>query len=166
VNHLDVMGPGPDDVARALAGTTPVGGKLYTSERDRLAILKEAAEDRKSELVAVGSLEEEMGEQEATETLASFRYTEHSDNVALALRVCTDLGVEPEVALGGMTQAAPDPGATIERRLGFFGRDIVFVNERPFELVERVLDSAIFTFLQTVSAETINANYEPVLRAN
>lgn len=45
-------------------------------------------------------------------------------------------------------------------------RDIVFVNERPFELVERVLDSAIFTFLQTVSAETINANYEPVLRAN
>lgn len=127
-DHLDVMGPSPDDVARALAGTTPVGGRLYTSEQERLAILQEAADDRKSELIPVGTLEEEMGEDEATKTLASFRYTEHSDNVALALRVCTDIGVETEAALAGMTQAAPDPGATIERRLRFFGRDIVFVN--------------------------------------
>jgi len=127
-DHLDVMGPGPDDVARALAGTTPVGGKLYTSERDRLDILRGAAEDRKSEVVAVGSLEDELGDEAAAEALRSFRYTEHSDNVALALKVCEDVGVARDVALKGMTEATPDPGATIERRLRFFGREIVFVN--------------------------------------
>lgn len=41
-------------------------------------------------------------------------------------------------------------------------RDIVFVNERPFELLERVLDEAIFTFLQTVTSEAVNVNYEPI----
>jgi poly-gamma-glutamate synthase PgsB/CapB len=97
-DHLDVMGPGPDDVARALAGTTPVKGKLYTSERERIDILSTAAKDRDTELIQVPSLEEELGEEEATAALARFRYTEHSDNVALALRVCADIGVEPEVA--------------------------------------------------------------------
>ena len=41
-------------------------------------------------------------------------------------------------------------------------RDIVFVNERPFELVERALDSAIFVFLQTVTTESIVNNYVPL----
>jgi protein involved in polysaccharide export with SLBB domain len=42
-------------------------------------------------------------------------------------------------------------------------RDIVFVNERPFELLERVLDNAIFTFLQTATAEAMNQGYNSVL---
>tara|TARA_R110000850_G_scaffold261695_2_gene389811 strand:+ start:3212 stop:4300 length:1089 start_codon:yes stop_codon:yes gene_type:complete len=41
-------------------------------------------------------------------------------------------------------------------------RDIVFINERPFELLERVIDTAIFTFLQTVTTESIGLNYVPV----
>ena len=41
-------------------------------------------------------------------------------------------------------------------------RDIVFVNERPFELVERALDSAIFVFLQTVTTESIVNNFVPL----
>ncbi|MEM1029649.1 MAG: poly-gamma-glutamate synthase PgsB [Myxococcota bacterium] len=127
-DHLDVMGPGPDDVAQALAGTVPVGGTLYTSERERREVFRAAAEDRGSALVDVGTLEEALGTADAAKTLARFRHTEHSDNVALALRVCTDLGVDPERALDGMTAAGPDPGATIERRLHFFGREIVFVN--------------------------------------
>lgn len=45
-------------------------------------------------------------------------------------------------------------------------RDIVFVNERPFELVERVLDNAIFTFLQTVTTEAVNQNYDSVFDDN
>lgn len=44
-------------------------------------------------------------------------------------------------------------------------KDIVFVNRRPFDMLERVLDSAIFTFLQTVSAEATNQNYSPVFGA-
>lgn len=45
-------------------------------------------------------------------------------------------------------------------------RDIVFVNERPFQLVERVLDDAVFTFLQTVSTEAVNADYRPIFGPN
>lgn len=42
-------------------------------------------------------------------------------------------------------------------------RDIVFVNKRPFELAERVLDTAIVTFMQTVTAEAMNQSYNPIL---
>lgn len=44
-------------------------------------------------------------------------------------------------------------------------RDIVFVSKRPFELAERVLDSAIFTFMQTVTAEAMNQSYNPITPA-
>lgn len=42
-------------------------------------------------------------------------------------------------------------------------RDIVFVSRHPFEIVERALDSAIVTFMQTVTAEAMNQNYTPIL---
>jgi polysaccharide export outer membrane protein len=45
-------------------------------------------------------------------------------------------------------------------------RDIIFVDKRPFELVERVLDTAIFTFMQTVTTEALNINYTPLLLGN
>ena len=40
-------------------------------------------------------------------------------------------------------------------------RDIIFVNKRPFEMVERVLDTALTTYMQTVTAELMNQNYTP-----
>lgn len=45
-------------------------------------------------------------------------------------------------------------------------RDIIFVNKRPFELIERALDDAIVTFVQTVTAEAMNQNYTPVFLGN
>ena len=41
-------------------------------------------------------------------------------------------------------------------------RDIVLVNDRPFEMLERVLDSAITTYGQTVTAEAFNLYYDPL----
>lgn len=41
-------------------------------------------------------------------------------------------------------------------------RDIIFVSKRPFEIVERALDSAIITFMQTVTAEAMNQSYNPI----
>ncbi len=124
-DHLDVMGPTAREVALALAGTTPVRGKLFTAEREHLALLAAAARDRKSELVAIAAPDvEQVSEQE----LARFRYREHPDNVALALRVCAELGVERAVALEGMQNAAPDPGALTVHAISFFGRELVFFN--------------------------------------
>jgi poly-gamma-glutamate synthase PgsB/CapB len=124
-DHLEVMGPDAAHVAAALAGMTPIGGKLYTTEVAQLEVLKRAARDRKTELCAIGP--DEIAAIGADE-LEPFSYTEHPDNVALALRITSDLGVDREVALEGMWKAPRDPGALTECDLDFFGRRMVFVN--------------------------------------
>ncbi len=124
-DHLDVMGPGDVDVARALAGTTPVGGRLYTAERDNVQVLRDAARDRDTTLV---TMDDEALAGVTREDLAGFAYTEHADNVALALAVCGDLGIDRTVALKGMWESRPDPGAMTEHVLDYFGRRIAFVN--------------------------------------
>jgi poly-gamma-glutamate synthase PgsB/CapB len=124
-DHLDVMGPRAADVALALAGSAPVRGKLFTAEREHVGAFRDAARDRKSELVALGDADVAA----VTEAeIAGFSYTEHRENVALALAVAQHLGVERTVALRGMQRARPDPGALTVHRLDFFGRDIWFVN--------------------------------------
>ena len=124
-DHLEIMGPEDADVARALAATVPRRGKIYTAEEKQLSVLEHAAKDRGSELhvVTPGDIAAV-----SAEDMAGFRYTEHPDNVALALRVCADLGVERATALRGMWKASPDPGALTEHELHFFGRQIIFVN--------------------------------------
>jgi len=124
-DHLDVMGPTGDDVARALAGMIPRGAVCYTAERERLGPLRFAADDRGSELVVV-----DEGDAAALgdEAMAGFGHYEHRDNVALALAVCEGLGVARSVALAGMQRMQPDPGALTFHEIDFFGREIVFVN--------------------------------------
>ena len=103
-DHLDVMGPGVDDVARALAQTLPVRGHAFTAERERFHFLEEVARARGSEI----HLTDERST--SSEDLADFTYFEHHENVALALAVCRHLGVDRAAALRGMQQATPDPG--------------------------------------------------------
>ena len=124
-DHLDVMGPGEADVAHALAGMIPPGRKLFTAERKHLPVFAAACADRGAELIAIG--EAEVAAISAAD-LAGFAYQEHPDNLALALAVCADLGVERQVALEGMWAAPPDPGAMTEHVVEFFGRRLVFVN--------------------------------------
>ena len=38
-------------------------------------------------------------------------------------------------------------------------RDILYVNKRPFHFAEKALDSAIFTFVQTVTSEAVDLGY-------
>ena len=124
-DHLDVMGPDEEDVAMALAGTVPVKGTLYTSESKHLKVLKAAADDRDCAVQSIGA--DDIAAI-AEDDLAGFSYIEHAENVATALRVCTDLGVDRTTALRGMWSATPDPGALTAYELSFFGRTIAFVN--------------------------------------
>ena len=124
-DHLDVMGPTERDVACALSNMTPVRGKLFTAETKHLDVLRAATQDRQSELLAVSP--EEIAEVTDLE-MAGFRFEEHKENVALALRVCADLGIDRATALRGMQQATPDPGAMTRHVVEFFGREVVFVN--------------------------------------
>lgn len=91
-DHLDVMGPREDDVARALANTTPVRGTVFTAERRHLEVLRCAADDQLSQAIAFAPDDiKEVSDRE----MAGFRYDERKENVALALQVfCRDLGVD------------------------------------------------------------------------
>ena len=145
-DHLEVMGPQEKDVALALAGTTPLHGKLFTADKRHLPVFVDACRDRGAQLIAVGE-----GEAGAIkdEEMERFPYMEHKENVALALRVCLDLGIDRETALKGMWKAAPDPGATTISHLRFFGRHIYFVNgfsANDPESTERLWNMAIEQF--------------------
>ncbi len=126
-DHLDVMGPTPADVARALAGTVPVKGLLFTAERDprQLCILGEVARDRESQFKIVADAD--IDRVTAAE-LQGFSYIEHPDNVALSLSVCQSLGIDRKTALRGMWQAAPDPGAMSQWTVEQHSRRMTLVN--------------------------------------
>jgi len=145
-DHLDVMGPEEKDVALALAGTTPLKAKLFTAEDKYLPIFAQSASDHKSRLIAVG--DEDIAAIK-DEEMARFSYVEHKENVALALRVCLDLGIDRKTALNGMWKAAPDPGVMTVSHIRFFGRRIFFVNgfaANDPESTERIWNMAMEHF--------------------
>jgi poly-gamma-glutamate synthase PgsB/CapB len=123
-DHLDVMGPTEEDVARALVGTVPVGGVFVTAERNHRAFFQQVAEDRGSRFRGA----EDIGNPITPQDVSAFPYLEHQENIELALAVCEEVGVDNETALRGMWRAKPDPGAMTEDEVEFFGRHIVFVN--------------------------------------
>ncbi len=144
-DHLDVMGPEEEDVARALAGMIPPSGRLYTAERRHAAELKAVADDRQAKFIALT----EDAAAVSPEELRGFSYVEHADNVALALAVLSDLGVDRATALRGMQKARPDPGAMIAVEIDFFGRKISFVNgfaANDPESTEHIWGLALETF--------------------
>jgi gamma-polyglutamate synthase len=124
-DHLDIMGPTEKDVAKALAGMIPRKAKLFTAERRQFSVLESAAKDRQSEIFGVTDQDIATITEEELET---FSYHAHPDNVALALKVCAEFGVERSVALAGMQQSRPDVGAMTDHLIHFFGKNVVFVN--------------------------------------
>lgn len=123
-DHLDVMGPTEDDVAKALAGMIPVGGKFLTAEKTHRAFFQQACEDRGTAFRSAEAISRPVTDDD----MAGFSYLEHRENVELALAVCEEIGIDNETALRGMWRAKPDPGAMTESKVEFFGREIVFVN--------------------------------------
>ncbi|MBN2493161.1 MAG: poly-gamma-glutamate synthase PgsB [Deltaproteobacteria bacterium] len=125
-DHLDVMGPTVMDAALAMGGTAPRRGLLVTAETnpDLLAVLARVCQRRGTELLPVSAESEQVTE----DMMRGFGYIEHPENVALALRVCRFVGVEPDVAIRGMYVAEPDIGALRYYRLAFFAKKIGFVN--------------------------------------
>ncbi len=124
-DHLDVMGPSVDDVARSLAGTVPVRAKLFTAEQRQLPIIREAARDRQCDVVEI---DDDAVASVSWDELDRFPYIEHPDNVALALKVCEDVGIDRQVALEGMWSAAPDPGVMTVFQALEAGQSVTFVN--------------------------------------
>ena len=124
-DHLDVMGPTAPDVAKALASTVPVAGKLFTAEQKYLDTFREAAADRRSEISPIGQSDVGLV---SKQELDSFSYVAHAENVALALAVCGEFGIDRSTALRGMWSAQPDPGVMKVARFSRGHQRIAFVN--------------------------------------
>ena len=124
-DHLDVMGPTEKDVALAILGTIPLSATLYTCEKDYPEEFASACAQQGSRLVAIS--EEEISEISDKESV-EFHYFEHKENIALALRVCLDLGVPRDKAIRGMQDVRPDPGAMRDLKIKFFGKTVYFIN--------------------------------------
>ncbi len=103
-DHLDVMGPTVLDVAKNLANTIPQAGKFFTADPIHLNVFRSRAEKLRTEvfLADPNSITDE--------DMKGFSYVEHKENVALAVLVCSHLGVDKQTALKGMYQTNPDPG--------------------------------------------------------
>jgi gamma-polyglutamate synthase len=123
-DHLDVMGPTEPDVARALLGTTPPAGHLFTCELDYVHDFERACHDRSCRLHVIDAPECALV---SAADLDGFAYVEHRENVALALAVCAELGVPRARALAGMWAATPDAGVLREVPVTVDGRQVIFV---------------------------------------
>lgn len=64
----------------------------------------------------------------------------------------------PDVRVVNMRDVLKGNGLDVMVETG----DIIFVPRRPFQMLERVLDSAMTTYVQTVTAEAVNLGYTPV----
>ena len=121
-DHLDEMGSTMEDIALSLSNTIPFNGILVTAEKDVLEPLERVAKSRNSniDIVAAESISEDY--------MDKFSFLEHTENVALALQVCKDVGVEEDLVLSGMLKTNPDPGALVIWNLDFQGKLHHFVN--------------------------------------
>ncbi len=104
-DHEDLMGSTIQSVALSLANTIPHNSICFTSEEKMLPVLKYIAEHNRTDLRRV------KYDDVTDEHLSKFHYIEHKENLALALSVCEHLGVDREIALKGMQDSQPDPGA-------------------------------------------------------
>jgi poly-gamma-glutamate synthase PgsB/CapB len=121
-DHLDVMGPGTEDVALALTETVPRHGAVFTSDARFFPLFEEVAEERHS--LAFLARPEEVGD----EVMRGFSYVEHKENVAIVLELCEYLGIQRERAIEEMHECTPDIGVLRIFRVEDRGTGFEFVN--------------------------------------
>jgi poly-gamma-glutamate synthase PgsB/CapB len=122
LDHLDVMGPTLDDVAKAIAGTIPTNAHLFTAEDRYFNYSKKIAEKNKT--IAHQSKAETI----TAEEMKGFGYIEHEINVALALDICAHLGVDRKAALIEMKKTTPDEGVLTKSLVKVDRKELSFYN--------------------------------------
>lgn len=121
-DHLDVMGPTLNDIARHFIKAVPAGATVITAEQQMLPVLEIFARQRDIHLIPADPTsirDEEM---------SLFPYFEHRENVALALAVCQHFGINRDQAIKGIAQCLPDPGALRIHRLIINGHRVNLYN--------------------------------------
>ena len=105
MDHVDEMGYTIDDITKSLSNTVPKYGKIVSTNCSTSHIIREKSEINNSEYIEINS------DEISQNIIEKFPYLEHSENIAIALKVCKLAGIEKDIALNGMINATPDPGA-------------------------------------------------------
>ncbi len=121
-DHIEEMGPTMNDIACSLANTVPRKGVVITAESTMLKPILDRAEKLKSQVITTET------DEFLKASLKRFPYLEHDENIALALKVCEQAGINRETALEGMITAEPDPGALVLWKLKFGDKTSRFVS--------------------------------------
>ena len=121
-DHLDEMGPTEEDVAYSLCNTVPVNSVLITGEDQKPDIIRKVAKQNGTRFIK--SDESSIQKKE----LDGFSYMEHPSNIAVALDVCKQVGVNRSTALKGMHKVQPDAGALVAWNLDIDNKNVRFVN--------------------------------------
>jgi poly-gamma-glutamate synthase PgsB/CapB len=121
-DHLEEMGPTIDDVKKSLGNTIPYNGKVVFGEKNIVSAVSHVSKIRNTENIVA---DESMV---TSKQVAGFPYIEHPQNIAVALKVCDVLGVNKEIALDGMQNSQPDPGALVVNNVDFGRGKVYFIN--------------------------------------
>ena len=121
-DHLDVMGPGIKNVAYSICNTIPHAAKLYTSEKKCFQVIEKIAQNNQTNAKLVEKSEV------TDEEIKKFPFFAHKENVSLALKICSDYGIDREIALKGMYEMKPDIGATNVYSIYRSGKKINFIH--------------------------------------
>ncbi|MEO0122687.1 MAG: poly-gamma-glutamate synthase PgsB [candidate division WOR-3 bacterium] len=121
-DHLEVMGPTLEDIAKNFINAVPQKAKVFTGEKVLFPLLEKLAKKRGLEIYL-------SNENEVTdEDLHPFPYFEHRENIALVLNVCSHLGIKKEKALAEMYNYIPDSGVLKKYELNIGGKNILLYN--------------------------------------
>jgi poly-gamma-glutamate synthase PgsB/CapB len=122
LDHVDIMGYTLPEIAEVLGETIPRNQHFFTSETNIPEVLKKISDHKKAVMHISDS------SSVSDEEMSQFSYIEHKENVALALAVCEQVGVDRNTALKGMYKAIPDAGALNRYKVETYNKTINFYN--------------------------------------
>jgi poly-gamma-glutamate synthase PgsB/CapB len=122
MDHLDLMGSTIQSVTLSLSNSIPHKGICYTAESEQFDLLKKVADREHTTIHQIRPSDVTQAE------LDKFHYIEHAENVQLALAVCKAAGISREIALKGMQDSKPDPGALKKYKICLQDKTISFYN--------------------------------------
>jgi poly-gamma-glutamate synthase PgsB/CapB len=108
-DHEDIQGPAGIDIPQVMTHFIPKKGILVTSEEEMTPILTHASMKKSTDIHYSGWLESGLL---TPDVLDRFPYEEHPANVALVLKLCELLEIDPDFAVREMAdRVVPDIGA-------------------------------------------------------
>jgi len=125
-DHMDTMGAEIGQVAETLALSVPERGKIFVGAEGLDEGVREIF--ARAGRMAAAEVRFITADDRMRSMCARFGYPMFAENLALALAVCGECGVDQEAALHGMLKVQPDPGVRASIEFMWRGMRVRVVN--------------------------------------